>query len=871
MRSAAGPARLRTHFSAPAARLRLLPPIPRNMVAKYREGTLVRGRMQAASGISSAIRATAPMALAAMVALPGAPRAEVPVPPPRPSHNLFGMTGLIDTPTAEMQPDAQFSITSGYFGGYLRNTIAVQVLPGLEAAFRYSVLEDMLSGPGETTLFDRSFDLKLRLVQESPDWPAMVFGLQDFLGTGVYSGEYFAATKNFLEGDLKVTGGIGWGRFAGTNGINNPLCEGASGFCDRDGDTGTGGSVDFGQFFSGEEMGFFGGVEWQTPVDNLSFKAEYSDDAYTREQMMGSFSPKIPFNFGVEYQPLEGVELGAYYMYGTEFGLRLSLSGNPFRPLAEIDTETAPRPVIARAPPGKAAERGLFGDIRALLGDAPATTAFAASGITDVSVETDANGVRWAKAELPASADYVCPDEEALAIDAEYGVIDAVSFRHPDGTPVCTVALRPAGQQAIRLSVRAGTQYPTDWYADEAGRRRIVEALVAQLDADRLGLFGIDLQPDRVTVYIENGKFRATPRAIGRTARALTATMPASVELFEIVPVEGSLPVVAVTLRRSALEDEAERPDAARSAWLSASVDDAAPGNWGATDGTLEQFPRVSWSINPALPVNLFDPDSPVRFDLSVVAAGGVEFLPGLSVNGAVQKRLFGTLDKNDADNDSTLPHVRSDIALYQREGDPALSRLTGDYVTKLDDDVYGRFSVGLLERMYSGASAELLWKPADQSWGIGGEINYVQQRDYDQLFGLRDYDVVTGHASFYWDTGWYGISTQVDAGRYLAGDYGATLTLKRRFANGWEFGGFFTLTDVPFSEFGEGSFDKGIFLTIPFNWFLPYESRSEFSTVLRPLTRDGGQRVNVANRLYPIVEDMDRAGLRDTWGSFWK
>jgi len=26
-----------------------------------------------------------------------------------------------------------------------------------------------------------------------------------------------------------------------------------------------------------------------------------------------------------------------------------------------------------------------------------------------------------------------------------------------------------------------------------------------------------------------------------------------------------------------------------------------------------------------------------------------------------------------------------------------------------------------------------------------------------------------------------------------------------------------------------------------------------------------------VENRLYPLVEDMDRAGLRDNWGSFWE
>jgi hypothetical protein len=130
---------------------------------------------------------------------------------------------------------------------------------------------------------------------------------------------------------------------------------------------------------------------------------------------------------------------------------------------------------------------------------------------------------------------------------------------------------------------------------------------------------------------------------------------------------------------------------------------------------------------------------------------------------------------------------------------------------------------------------------------------------------------VVTGHASLYLDTGWQGISAQLDAGRYLAGDWGGTITLKRRFANGWEVGGFATFTEVPFDEFGEGSFDKGLFLTIPFNWFLPYESRSEFTALIRPLSRDGGQRLVVENRLYPIVEDMGRAELRDGWGGFWE
>ncbi len=35
------------------------------------------------------------------------------------------------------------------------------------------------------------------------------------------------------------------------------------------------------RFFHGEDMGFFGGVEWRTPIDSLTLKAEYSSDAYS--------------------------------------------------------------------------------------------------------------------------------------------------------------------------------------------------------------------------------------------------------------------------------------------------------------------------------------------------------------------------------------------------------------------------------------------------------------------------------------------------------------------------------------------------------------------------------------------------------------
>ena len=80
---------------------------------------------------------------------------------------------------------------------------------------------------------------------------------------------------------------------------------------------------------------------------------------------------------------------------------------------------------------------------------------------------------------------------------------------------------------------------------------------------------------------------------------------------------------------------------------------------------------------------------------------------------------------------------------------------------------------------------------------------------------------------------------TQV--GMLYAGDVGATFTLDREFPSGWKLGAFATLTNVSAKEFGEGSFDKGIRLTVPLAWITGQPSRRSFGTTIRPLTRDGG------------------------------
>jgi hypothetical protein len=118
-------------------------------------------------------------------------------------------------------------------------------------------------------------------------------------------------------------------------------------------------------------------------------------------------------------------------------------------------------------------------------------------------------------------------------------------------------------------------------------------------------------------------------------------------------------------------------------------------------------------------------------------------------------------------------------------------------------------------------------------------------------LFGVQDYRVLTGHVSVYYQSPWYDLNFAIHAGRYLARDYGATFEITREFSTGVEIGAFATFTNVPFSKFGEGSFDKGLIIRIPLEWALPFHSQAAYALDLRPLTRDGGQRLLNDNSLY--------------------
>ena len=173
-------------------------------------------------------------------------------------------------------------------------------------------------------------------------------------------------------------------------------------------------------------------------------------------------------------------------------------------------------------------------------------------------------------------------------------------------------------------------------------------------------------------------------------------------------------------------------------------------------------------------------------------------------------------------------------------------------------------------EPFFAGIGGEFLYKPAHWPIGLGLDIHHVQMRDYDMRFELLDYKTTVGHLSLYYDAGGM-FDVEVNAGRYLAGDWGATTTISRKFGSGWEVGGYATLTDVPFNTFGEGSFDKAIYVSVPIDWITSSPKRTKRRLILRPITRDGGAQLSSARRLNRQIEDSQNASFKREFGRLWK
>ncbi|MCB1562028.1 MAG: YjbH domain-containing protein [Alphaproteobacteria bacterium] len=238
------------------------------------------------------------------------------------SPSIAGPLGLNTVPSARMDEDGMLRASVSTLDPYVHSTLGVQLAPPLYIALRQSA-ETSDINDNARRLYP-GVDLKLRLIEEGRARPAIALGLQSAVGHKRMAGEYLALSKRYKAFDF--TGGIGWGRYGSAAHLDNPLKSLHSHFGqDRplDGENPSGPAL----WFTGEKIGLFGGVEYFTPFEGLSFKLDIGADRYEAEKAAFAYNVPAPWAVGLNYSPARWMDISVGAQGTDKIMGRLSLQG----------------------------------------------------------------------------------------------------------------------------------------------------------------------------------------------------------------------------------------------------------------------------------------------------------------------------------------------------------------------------------------------------------------------------------------------------------------------------------------------------------------------------------------------------------------
>ncbi|MBT6679240.1 MAG: hypothetical protein HOB08_19150, partial [Rhodospirillaceae bacterium] len=447
-----------------------------------------------------------------------------------------------------------------------------------------------------------------------------------------------------------------------------------------------------------------------------------------------------------------------------------------------------------------------------------------------------------------------------------------------------------AGVEATRVSLRrsakaglsaGGAEKAADEFVPDLTdneKNELAVKIFKDLEAANFTVDKFEITRAKATVFLTPTKFREHARNVGRASRVVASYAPASVEEIEVVTMNAGLETARVSIMRQDLEAAVLRKGSPEEIWSHATISGPQPsppfGKSRPDDVTVvnnpRRYPTLSWDVRPALRSHIGGPDGLYLYQVWMAFTASAELYRGVLFTSTFGKNIVSTLDEITLESDSLLPHVRSDLKRYNEDGaDGNIVRLQTEYLFQPAENWFGRASTGLFETMFGGVGGEIMYRPYGSRLALSIDVNRVQQRDYDQRLDFLDYKVTTGHLNIYYKMPFMGLLGEIHAGQFLAGDRGAQFAVVREFKSGIAVGAWATFTNVTAEQFGEGSFDKGLYMRIPFEAFLATSTLRGGSLSFRPLTRDGGQLLLMQHRLYGIVEGGNVDHVMHKWDRF--
>lgn len=663
-----------------------------------------------------------------------------------PSLNSWGQVGLIQTPTADTygESSAFLSITQNDI--YKFGSINVSPFDWLEASYFYyrpnDLYWDFVSPATKGKYLDKGFSLKM--LRKSESFPNLAIGLNDFAGTGVFTGEYIAITEKFSNFNLTL--GIGWGKFAGENSFEHPIKR----FSDRpkiSGNYDQGGTLSYDKWFRGPNS-LFGGIEYFIPRANgLKFKLELDPfDYYDFACCGGGISEDFKisrdkdnnFNFGISYPINKNLSINISYIKGNLINLSWSIGGSFYKSLVKKE------------------------------------------------------------------------------------------------------------------------KFKPDVIKEDPANNNFYEALLENLNKNQLYLQSAEIDDNDLKVAISTSKYRSSIRA-ARYAIDISEELVSHYQIplgfIEVTRINGDIELNKI--KRKIINDPRKEKSNeyvfSQTKFNSGNKDEY--NNNAFVPRVL--FPISSTDIYPGIVNHIGSPEKFYLGSLVLNVANETLFSRRLILSTEIAYKIYDNYDERVSFSDSPyLPNVRTDVLKYLQQSDFYIPRFELDYIWSPKKEVYAKIGGGILESMYAGVGGEILYTPFKENYAIGAEIYKVKQREFDQRFKFRDYETETGHINFYYYLDSLDVIAQASFGRYLARDSGWTFDFSRRTKSGFRAGIYFSLTSASSEEFGEGSFDKGFYIQIPFDLLQKKYTSSNGNFRLSPLTRDGGAKLNQGKKLDGFIFD---------------
>lgn len=791
----------------------------------------------------------------------------------------YGGTGLMQMPDARFFGDGELMIGGVRLDPYRRLFITHQFLPWLQGTFRYTSIVNRFVGTAD--YLDKSFDVKVRLWKEGDLWPQVAAGLRDINGTGLFASEYVVASRRWYDLDLSL--GIAWGYSGSRGNISNPLTIFGE-------EMGSRSSTDWGQFsssfFRGKRAAVFGGIQYRTPIDGLTLKLEYDGNDYQSEAFDNVQPVDSPVNLGVSYSPIPWLNLALAWERGNTVVLRGSLHTNLNEDKGAPKIGAPPLPVPRRPGQGGAP---VSEDARSVSAK-PAETAadmlydeFERLGLVVLEIAADGRDglLRLDISEHSPAESAVARAALAVARNPALGpFLTTTVVAERNGAEVWRktlergelerqAAFAPSHASAQPAPHRPQAAPPTPPALPRRTRAEIETAgqhIFAELESQGLRGLRFDFEGRGAALHLVNDRYRNPAIALGRAARVVSRHAPSEVEELTIVLFQNEVPVSKTVLLRKDVEKALGYEGSSEEVLQHARFEPPPRSHWPGAAMTSGYYPDLDWTLAPKLRSSVGDPDKVYAFQIYGLAGANLKLFPGLALTGNFGFNLYNNFGELNRGPGSGLPHVRSEILSYLKDSPQWLDRLAATYAFSPYREWYVGLTGGIYERMYTGFGGELLYRPQGRSWAVGLEVDRVRRRDTKGRFGLLDYAVATHHLTWYQKLPFYNLMATVSAGRYLAGDRGVTFDLSRTFENGVNIGVFATRTNVPAEVFGEGSFDKGFHISIPFDLFTISHTKSNASLLFRPLTRDGGQKVIRPMSLYGLTDGGGALDIQNGW-----